>query len=223
MGQSQQNSIWFGTGYVCLPVMHNTKTSCKLWKMGNVRPFLFCIAILPLNSKDIHATALSGEQALLHTQHAPQQPANKGTQPQSPRPKNKHGFWQLYSSSLWQNSLQTKGAVQYFWWPSVLIFDTWPILSPFVEMYREKKKRSTQMLPIKDTLLQALLFHHRPGFKANQVSLRASPLSGVLVRTTEELWLYTRLLGPPPWKWTAYNHILLINPFLNSPCNLHIA
>lgn len=138
MGQSQQNSIWFGTGYVCLPVMHNTKTSCKLWKMGNVRPFLFCIAILPLNSKDIHATALSGEQALLHTQHAPQQPANKGTQPQSPRPKNKHCFWQLYSSSLWQNSLQTKGAVQYFWWPSMLIFDTWSILSPFVGMYRKK-------------------------------------------------------------------------------------
>jgi len=125
MGQSQQNSIWFGTGYVCLPVMHNTKTSCKLWKMGNVRPFLFCIAILPLNSKDIHATALSGEQALLHTQHAPQQPANKGTQPQSPRPKNKHCFWQLYSSSLWQNSLQTKGAVQYFWWPSVLWAPLW--------------------------------------------------------------------------------------------------
>jgi len=86
-----------------------------------------------------------------------------------------------------------------------------------------QEKRSTQMLPITDTLLKALLFHHRPGFKANQVSLKASPLSGVLVRTTEELWLYTRLLGPPPWKWTAYDHILLINPFLNSPCNLHIA
>lgn len=60
--------------------MENAKTSCRLWKIGNTRNFVFgfffllysrhtsfCLVILFLNSEDIHATALPGWKTFYST------------------------------------------------------------------------------------------------------------------------------------------------------------
>lgn len=124
--------------------------------------------------------------SLLHMQHAPQHLANKGTQPLFKTKETSIAF-DIFTLHHYKEILFGLKEV-------CSISNGHPCSSlahgPFrAPLWRctGKKKRSIQMLPITDAPLQALLFHQGPGFRANQMSLKASPLSGVLGKTTDEL------------------------------------